>query len=73
MGKYIDNRTSASNRQKLKRKYSTIDAIGWDEKPRYYSEEKKRKSQAQARTDGSIQARMVAEREARLAQNNTES
>lgn len=66
MGKYVDNRTSASNRAKMKRKASVVDVVAWDMKPKYFNAKQTRKSQAQARTDGSLQAKIVAEREARL-------
>lgn len=67
MGDHVDNKTSATNRRKMKGRFSVVDAVALDLQPKHYSREQRRKSQAQARNDGAIQAKMVAEREARMA------
>lgn len=55
----------------MTRRYSVVDSIARDNyKP--LTDKQVQKSRAQAQTDGSIQARIVAEREARIKNNNEE-
>ena len=64
MGKYVDNKTTASNRKKAAKSDSIKGSVGLKGS---YTEEEKLKSQAQARSDGGIQAKAIREREERLA------
>lgn len=47
----------------MKQTWSFVDAIIAEEKPRYYNEKQKQRSRAQAKTDASLQARAVANRQ----------
>lgn len=61
MGKYVDNKTNATNRKKAKANYQQKikGSVGLK---KYYTEQEKLKSQAQAKTDAAIQAKIVANR-----------